>query len=62
MPKKSESTYEQLKHRVEALNDKLKDLQGQTTELISENPVKSTLVAFGVGVLLGAVVMKLMEK
>jgi len=59
---KNEGTYDALKRQLHAANEKLRDMQERTTEYISENPVKSTLVSFGIGMLAGAIVMKLLEK
>ncbi|MBI4146024.1 hypothetical protein HY489_01660 [Candidatus Woesearchaeota archaeon] len=60
--KKNETTLQHVKEQVSALNEKVHELGGQTTEYISENPVKSTLTAFAVGVVLGAMLMKMMER
>ena len=51
-----------LKRQVQALNEKLHNLKDQTGEYISDNPFKSTLLAFGVGIVAGAVLMKLLER
>lgn len=51
-----------IKRQIQALNEKLHDMQEQTGEYISEHPFKSTLVSFGAGVLAGAVLMKLLER
>lgn len=51
-----------MKRQVQMLNEKLHDLQDQTGEYISENPFKSTAVAFGVGLVAGAILLKLLEK
>lgn len=57
-----DSTYVQIKEQLSALNERVKELPDSTKEYISENPVSSTLVAFGVGVFAGVVVMKLLER
>ncbi|MBI4147744.1 hypothetical protein HY490_00465 [Candidatus Woesearchaeota archaeon] len=62
MPKKDEGRYEQLKEKIEALNGKLSDLKGQATDYVAEHPVQSTAVAFGAGLLAGAVLTALLRK
>lgn len=62
MAKKNEATrLQQVKAQVGALNDKLHDVSDQTQEYISEHPVKSTMTAFAIGMVAGAVLMKLLE-
>jgi len=39
--------------------DALKD---KTEEYIEKHPLKATLIAFGVGIVAGAVILKLLEK
>ncbi len=51
-----------IKRQIQALNEKLHDLKDQSSDYIAENPFKSTMVAFGVGIVAGAVLMKLLEK
>ncbi len=51
-----------LKRQIRALNEKLHDVKDQTTDYISENPMKSTVLAFGIGIVAGAVLMKLLER
>ncbi len=51
-----------LRRQVQAMNEKLRDMHEQTTDYIAENPFKSTLVAFGIGIVAGAVLMKLLER
>ncbi len=51
-----------LKRQIQALSEKLSDAKDKTSEVIAENPFKSTLIAFGVGVIAGAVLLKLLEK
>ena len=62
MAKKEDTVYEQLKGKVEDLSAKLKDLEGQTEDYIAEHPLKSTAVVFGAGVIIGAVVAKLLSR
>ena len=63
MPRKNEvTTYQNLKEKVQEVNDKLRSLQENTSDYIAENPAKSTLLAFGIGVVAGAVLMKLLER
>ncbi|MBS3147283.1 hypothetical protein J4219_00190 [Candidatus Woesearchaeota archaeon] len=57
-----ESAYNQIKEQLSALNERVKELPDSTKEYISDNPVSSTLVAFGIGVFAGVVVMKLLER
>ena len=51
-----------LKRQIRALNEKLHDVKDQTSDYISENPMKSTVLAFGIGIVAGAVLMKLLER
>ncbi len=51
-----------LKRQIRVLNEKLHDVKDQTSDYIAENPMKSTLLAFGIGIVAGAVLMKLMER
>lgn len=51
-----------LKRQIQVLNEKLHDAKERTSDYIEENPLKSTLIAFGVGVVAGAVLLKLLEK
>jgi ElaB/YqjD/DUF883 family membrane-anchored ribosome-binding protein len=51
-----------IKRQLQALNEKLGDAKDKTSDYISENPLKSALIAFGVGVVAGAVLLKLLEK
>ena len=51
-----------LKRQVQAINEKLHDLKDKSSDYIAENPLKSTLIAFGVGIVAGAVLMKLLER
>ena len=51
-----------LKRQVQAINEKLHDLKDKGSDYIAENPLKSTLIAFGVGIVAGAVLMKLLER
>lgn len=57
-----DSAYVQIKEQLSALNEQVKELPESAKERISENPVSSVLVAFGVGVFAGVVVMKLLER
>jgi len=65
MPKK-QTLYGSLKGRVgdvsELVTDRAKELQEQTQDYIAENPMKAGLILFGVGVVVGAIITKLMEK
>ncbi len=61
MPKNVEEI-SALKRQINALNERLSSLKENTSEYISENPLKSTLIAFGVGLVAGAVLLKLLEK
>ncbi len=51
-----------IKRQIAALNEKLVDLKDKSSDVIAENPLKSTLIAFGVGIVAGAVLLKLLEK
>ena len=63
MPKKNEETrLESVKAQLNALNEKVHDLSTQTQDYIADHPVKSTLTAFAVGVIAGALLMKVMER
>lgn len=53
---------ESVKDRASAANDKWVELQEDTRDLIAENPMSATLVAFGVGVMAGVLLTKLLEK
>ena len=61
-----QSLYGSLKSRAgditESVTDRAKELHEQTSEYIAENPMKAGLILFGVGVVVGAIVTKLMEK
>ena len=65
MPKK-QTLYGSLKGRVgdvsELVTGRAKELQEQTQDYIAENPMKAGLILFGVGVVVGAIITKLMEK
>ncbi len=60
MPKKEDIGA--LRRQVQIINEKLHDVHDQTTEYISENPLKSTLTAFAIGIVAGAVLMKILER
>ena len=66
MPKKELSRLESAKlaaqERFEAIRDRASDVHDQVTEYISDHPMTTTLLAFGVGMIAGAVLLKLMEK
>jgi hypothetical protein len=51
-----------IKRQIAALNEKLVDLKDKSSDVIAENPLKSALIAFGAGVIAGAVLLKLLEK
>ena len=51
-----------LKRQIQALNERLHDAKDRTSDYIEENPLKSALIAFGVGVVAGAILLKLLEK
>lgn len=53
---------ESVKDRASAANDKWVEIQEDTRDLIAENPMSATLVAFGVGVMAGVLLTKLLEK
>lgn len=63
---RKQSLYGSLKGRVgdvsEMVTDRAKEIQEQTQDYIAENPMKAGLILFGVGVVVGAVLTKLMEK
>ncbi|HLC32875.1 MAG TPA: hypothetical protein VJJ82_03545 [Candidatus Nanoarchaeia archaeon] len=65
MPRK-QSIYGSLKGRVgdmsEMVTDRARELQEKTGDYIAENPMKAGLILFGVGVVVGAVLTKLMER
>jgi ElaB/YqjD/DUF883 family membrane-anchored ribosome-binding protein len=65
MPKKP-TLYGSLKGRVsdvsELVTDRAKELQEQTQDYIAENPMKAGLILFGVGVVVGAILTKMMER
>jgi len=60
--KNEEGRYEQLKQKIESLNEKFGELRVQASDYVSEHPAKSTLAAFGIGVLAGAVLSALLRK
>ncbi len=64
MPKKvePETWREQWRDQLDSVNDRLQNLQEKTTDYVAENPAKSTLMAFGFGLLAGAVIVKLLER
>lgn len=51
-----------IRRQIQALNEKLHDVKDKSSEYIEENPFKSTMVAFGIGIVAGAVLMKLLER
>lgn len=59
---KPQGTWNTVEKRLHAVNEKLQDLQGRTTDYIAENPLKSAIIAFGIGALAGAIIMKLLDK
>ncbi len=65
MPRK-QTLYDSLKGRAsdvsEMVTDRARELQEQTQDYIAENPMKSALIMFGVGVVVGAVLAKLLER
>ncbi len=62
MPKKEVSKIQSMKGQLRAVNEKLQELQEQTQDYVAENPLKSVVVAFGAGVVAGAVLLKLLER
>ncbi len=62
MAKKEETTYEKLKDQVDTLTDQVKQAHRQTADFIDDNPLKSTMIALGVGIVAGAVLMKLLDR
>ena len=58
----SHGTWNDVKKRWEAVNDRLQEMQERTTDYVAENPVKSSLITFGIGMLAGAILMKLLER
>jgi len=60
--KKKQQDLGTIRAQVHALNQKLQDVHETTTDYIAENPMKATLVALGIGLVAGAVIMKLLEK
>ena len=63
---RKQSLYGTVKGRVgdmgELVVDRAHELHEQTTEYIAENPIKSALILLGVGVVVGAIITKIMEK
>jgi ElaB/YqjD/DUF883 family membrane-anchored ribosome-binding protein len=59
---KTQGTWNNVKRRWEAVNDRMHDVQERTTDYMSDNPVKSALITFGIGVLAGAIIMKLLDR
>jgi ElaB/YqjD/DUF883 family membrane-anchored ribosome-binding protein len=51
-----------IRARLSQFNEKVQDVHASTQDLISDNPTKAALIAFGVGLLAGAVLLKLLEK
>ncbi len=51
-----------IRRQIQALNEKLHDVKDKSSDYIEDNPFKSTLVAFSVGIVAGAVLMKLLER
>ena len=65
MPKKvslKDKVKDAVQSKVEVVQEKLSDVADNTTMYIEENPIKATLVAFGVGLVAGAVLLKLLER
>lgn len=64
MPHKT--LYNSLRNRAsdvkEMVTDRARELQEQTEDYIAENPMKSALIMFGVGIVVGAILSKLMER
>jgi ElaB/YqjD/DUF883 family membrane-anchored ribosome-binding protein len=58
MPKKKESIYD----RVESVQDTLNDASDEARKYVEDHPLSSLLIAFGIGTLAGAVLMKILER
>ncbi len=62
MARKIEDEYEDLRQKVKDLGGRFRQVQDRATEYIEEHPLKATALAFGAGVIAGAVLLKLLEK
>ena len=51
-----------LKEKLEDLKDKIADIEGSVEDKITENPIQSVSIAFGVGLLSGAIMGALLKK
>lgn len=50
------------KKQADSLKDKFGGAKDKTEEYIEKHPLKSALIAFGVGIVAGALLLKLLEK
>ena len=61
MPKKQVTRTEALKAKLSDINDSLHDAEERATEYVAEHPAKSLLTVFGIGVVVGIALTKLLE-
>jgi ElaB/YqjD/DUF883 family membrane-anchored ribosome-binding protein len=57
--KKDENKFKEMYYE---LKDKIADMEGNFEEKVAEHPVQSVSVAFGVGVMTGAILTALMRR
>lgn len=53
---------ESLKDKIELTKAKLKELEGKFEDRVSEHPLQSVAIAFGAGLISGAVLMALLRR
>ena len=51
-----------IKEKLEDLKEKIADFEGDVEERIQEHPIQSVSIAFGVGLLSGAIIGALMKR
>jgi ElaB/YqjD/DUF883 family membrane-anchored ribosome-binding protein len=54
--------YDGMKEKLSAAKEKIVDLEQNFERKIEDNPIKSVAIAFGVGVLAGAIVTMLVKR
>ncbi len=60
MRKKNQLTI--LKDKIEDIRDKIAEMEGNVEEKISENPIQSVSIAFGAGVISGAIMASMLKR
>ena len=53
---------DELKQKLETLQGKMTDLQEKTLEYVAEHPTQALGIVFGIGVVAGVVIAKLLER